>query len=66
MKIELKPCPFCGGEAYMYYPDMELVAEYVEVRCRMCFARGGKRTARVDYCAVEKAAEAWNRRVDNG
>lgn len=66
MKIELKPCPFCGGEAYLKYSDIAMVAEWVGVRCKKCNAGGGKKDASVEYCAVEKAAEFWNRRVDNG
>lgn len=47
----LKPCPFCGGEAYMTrYQEMTVV------RCKGCRARlnvfGNK----------ECAEDAWNRR----
>ena len=44
MNIELKPCPFCGGEA-MFWNDTEGVgedwrtSEFVYVKCRNCGAR---------------------------
>lgn len=55
MPIELKPCPFCGGEAhYVKCSDGE-----AWVRCKDC----GTETAIFD--SVEEAAEAWNRRADD-
>lgn len=48
---ELKPCPFCGGEAVLSG------SEYTYVYCKKCGAEshGGKSRA--------KTVEQWNRRV---
>ena len=68
---ELKPCPFCGGEADIYdyetehdiydsytlgYVDTEIITKYVCV-CPACGASGAEQTSE------EEAIEAWNRRV---
>jgi Lar family restriction alleviation protein len=53
-KIELKPCPFCGGKA-------EMVSDFDDehyVYCSGC--KGGWKTMETP----EEAAEAWNRRVE--
>lgn len=48
--IELKPCPFCGGNAYIGNGR-------TWVRCVECGAETGC------YDTEEEAIEAWNRRV---
>lgn len=58
MDINLKPCPFCGGEAEMLSDD-----EHVWVRCKDCFVELYPFAKNVNYCAKEKAAELWNTRV---
>ena len=55
--IELKPCPFCGGEANLVQGSSGKLLPWV--RCRDC----GAETS--DYDSVEEAAEAWNRRADD-
>lgn len=65
---ELKPCPFCGGDAekryikrnklfaYMRFPYN---TRYVYVCCKVCGATS------IVCVSVENAIEAWNRRADN-
>ena len=54
--IELKPCPFCGGEAKVEM-DESWYWEYA-VSCTKCFA-----TINLYFAAEEEAAEAWNKRA---
>ena len=60
--IELKPCPFCGGEAFLNF-DPEAVEDTFgrkwafNVFCGNCCATTG-------ICwSKEQAIEAWNRRA---
>ena len=59
--IELKSCPFCGGEARLFVDDG------VRVLCTKC--RASSKILVDSECyktrAVEKVIEAWNRRVNN-
>lgn len=59
---ELKPCPFCGGEAYLKSACSETVVvgiipvnEY-KVICKKCRCNSG------EWMQKSKAIEAWNRR----
>lgn len=62
--IELKPRPFCGGEAYLF------VSDGVRVICQKC---GAATKCLVDSMtskgvadnATKAVIEAWNRRVEN-
>ena len=54
---ELKPCPFCGGEAEIFYSDVHMA---FFVHCKHCIA------SIHPFPDKEVAIEAWNRRVDNG
>ena len=54
-RYELKPCPFCGGEATMIRGDTKLV-QYV-VKCDECGALSNW------FDKEEKAVENWNRRA---
>lgn len=58
-RIELKPCPFCGGEAKLF----SLGSEY-EVYCTECHSSSGWYSQKGE--AAIRAAAAWNRRADNG
>jgi len=67
--LELKPCPFCGGRpTYNYDASMEPVGVY----CVKCHAiiRFVRIRVKGDHepfsVALEKIAEAWNRRAENG
>lgn len=51
---ELKPCPFCGGEAKLTEPYMNI---YV-ISCGNCGVGSAI------YTNSEQAIEAWNRRVE--
>jgi len=53
-KTELKPCPFCGGEALASYDS----DDYPVVECQSCCAR----TDWFDH--IYNAIEAWNKRVN--
>lgn len=59
-EIKLKLCPFCGGEAKLI--DSSRRASYV--RCSKCCAETNHFEMSVEYCAIEKAAEAWNQRTN--
>ena len=58
--IELKPCPFCGGEARLFVDDG------VRVLCNKCHASSEILVDSEYYktSAVEKVIEAWNRRTE--
>ena len=58
MMMEIKPCPFCGGEvrldvAYSYFRDTVIYCD----GCDMVYT--------LDDCSAtkEQIAEAWNRRI---
>jgi len=58
-KPELKPCPFCGGEAEFYPNDIEGEENWVECCNAKCQATNGyvRRTP-------EEALSAWNTRSE--
>lgn len=58
-KIELKPCPFCGGKAVI----VDRFCDCVAVACTTCRASTIAIEISKTYNADEKAAEVWNRRV---
>ena len=53
--MELKPCPFCGGEAEAVYGFYDY--NYWGVMCKECGCYIG------GYEPKEKHIEAWNTRV---
>ena len=56
---ELKPCPFCGGEAKKV---IHVANAYIS--CTQCSATSAAVIISADICAVDKAAELWNRRTN--
>ena len=54
---ELKPCPFCGGNASVRKESM-----WYEVCCDDCPCNVG----RCWFAKREEAIEAWNRRAEDG
>lgn len=58
---ELKPCPFCGGEARL------LVNDGVRVICSKCYVGTINMTDVMwqESNAVETVVATWNRRADN-
>ena len=59
MKLELKPCPFCGSKS----AALEKKNSGYQVRCHFCGARGKYVVATMCFEARKKeAADAWNRR----
>lgn len=52
-EIELKPCPFCGGTAWVYPTEYGWAA-----KCESCLSEGADKETR------EEAADAWNRRAE--
>ena len=62
MRIKLKPCPFCEGEAIMQqvdYWESDWRKTEFWVYCKECGASIAKHWPR------ESAIEAWNRRAEN-
>ena len=57
---ELKPCPFCGGEA-------RSVSKYSNNKKWKYFCECWLCSCRTQYFETEeKAIKTWNRRADNG
>ena len=80
--MELKPCPFCGGDAHFeqtaYGTDCGMVSMRFQIRCKNCHAAApnGGGQLRLDlnsdgdirFATDErtKAITAWNRRANDG
>lgn len=69
-QIELKPCPFCGGEGklneHWESAGMGANAREFYVSCKSCRAHGGMASEFFENGDLRaKAIERWNRRADN-
>lgn len=60
---ELKPCPFCGGEAKLYSigTGSPHYGHYHQVVCQGCLTASG-----AYWSGEQSAIDAWNTRVDEG
>ena len=57
--IELKPCPFCCGEAQIGRKSIGQRKALYRIECRMCLIYQSW------YGRLKDAVEAWNRRAHN-
>lgn len=57
-ELKLRPCPFCGGEAYMVDAEIDGRAHYI-VKCGTCYSTSG-----VMQLSRPEAVAAWNRRAE--
>lgn len=57
--IDLKPCPFCGGDAELktWWAGLGVRRYIHRVQCSKCRCNSG------DWKIKPKAVEAWNRRA---
>lgn len=70
MSDNIKPCPFCGGEAELdtrlHYRDLRhgVVERAVSVYCRQCSAEITVCVPDVPDITGEQVIEMWNKRSD--
>ena len=68
-KVELKNCPFCGGNATIKTKSLNDGYCGYYVKCIMCENCGIQTRERTcdgyygEYCSDEEIAEIWNRRI---
>lgn len=58
---QLKPCPFCGGEAKVLYID-DLRFHHVVVGCSKCWCEVKKTLGNYEKYDIEKTIKKWNTR----
>lgn len=59
-RYNLKPCPFCGGKAYMWQTNYQTF-----IQCEHYDAKAhGRHLIQVSGESEESATEAWNRRIE--
>lgn len=66
MNKDLKPCPFCGGEAHHTSYKDAYKAERHNIQCSECGAEAGYGdiTGGLSWSSYEVAKAAWNRRFN--
>ena len=57
---DLKPCPFCGGEATIKKVSSETIAPFFVAVCRQDSCLLGE--YQKDYSSDDEASKAWNTR----
>lgn len=68
--MNLKTCPFCGGKPFIEEKSRGFVngepTHVTYIRCSVCNARSPRFDLKdcENYVAVQKAADAWNKRVE--
>jgi Lar family restriction alleviation protein len=61
--IELKPCPFCGGEAKIHTRESFPQIYYAYAECSQCLSTSPTVSAGDTEQKKKRAAEFWNTRV---
>ena len=59
---ELKPCPFCGGEAFIRF--LMGKAHIQPIHTKKCTVKPD--TWLISDLTINKQIDAWNRRVNDG
>ncbi len=68
MSINLKNCPFCGGDAHLIHEVRShemLYPNGSSIECKDCGAKGQWFPVDTAYSSDEKAIAAWNKRIDS-
>ena len=60
-RFPLKECPFCGKEAELLFDEADH-REYTYVVCSGCGIKTQRFYACVEECAMQQAADIWNKR----
>lgn len=63
---ELKPCPFCGGEAEMKLNASTLNCSAYCDKCAVTMKRNFQGNKRIKDMLAELMADEWNRRAEDG
>ena len=60
---DLKPCPFCGGEALLDHDYGGMGTSYV--RCKKCGLESIRFIKSFECASDDRAVKFWNMRADN-
>lgn len=63
---ELKPCPFCGGEATIGVSITTVRARAMCTKCNVTMTKCFKKHRRIKEILEELITEEWNRRASDG